>query len=74
MSPTALYPFPRLDVRESPKRERTTGGQWALEWAHAVARAATVRAIPSLVPMPPRVPRTALRAVDKRRRAEVFDE
>lgn len=66
--------FPPVHVRDVPMRSRATPGLWAREWAQAVARAAELRALPSRFPMPPRVPKTALRAVDKRRRAEVFDE
>jgi hypothetical protein len=71
---TRAHFFPRLDIREAPKRERTSPGPWRGEWLAAVARAASVRAIPSKLPMPAPVPRTALRAADKRRKAEVFDE
>jgi hypothetical protein len=72
-----LHFFPRLDVREAPRRESTAAGSWAVEWAQALARARAVNAIPSAYAMPNRTPRTAevkAAANEQRRKAQRFIE
>lgn len=54
----------------------TSPAKWREEWRTALARAASVNAIPSAYPLPVRSPRTAevpARQVDVRRRAMLFE-
>lgn len=49
-----IHGFPRVDVRDVPMRPRSTPGQWARDWAEAIARARAVYAMPSRDPLPQR--------------------